>query len=179
MLMGVTSWELGVLRVPLIMVPDTSINYTHNMFFPLCSWAACRGSVSFYVPSLSYKRKGTQCYRDKFLHTSSYALAYTLNTTHSGGRVLRSGGLNHSKPSCPLVFFLNPHNRQTAKTPPHLRIRAGAFCHLVEEFSLRQCFMVINYWYCCFLSCCHRSWQGWKKTTGCWHIYLWYSSLIV
>jgi hypothetical protein len=23
MLMGVTSWELGVLRVPLIMVPDT------------------------------------------------------------------------------------------------------------------------------------------------------------
>jgi hypothetical protein len=24
MLMGVTSWELGVLRVPLIMVPDTS-----------------------------------------------------------------------------------------------------------------------------------------------------------
>jgi UDP-N-acetylglucosamine:LPS N-acetylglucosamine transferase len=27
MLMGVTSWELGVLRVPLIMVPDN--NHTH------------------------------------------------------------------------------------------------------------------------------------------------------
>ena len=91
---------------------------THIMCsFHYAPGLVCWGSASLYVPPLSYKREGTQRYRDSFLHTSSYAQAYTLNTTHSGGRVLRSGGLNHSKPLCPPVFILNPHNRQTAKAP--------------------------------------------------------------
>jgi hypothetical protein len=47
----------------------------------------------------------------------SHAQAYTLNTTHSGGRVLRFDDLNHSNPSCALMFIRNPHNRQTAKAP--------------------------------------------------------------
>jgi hypothetical protein len=49
----------------------------------------CRGSVSLYVPPLSYKREGTRRYKagslrlsDSQVHTSSQA--YKLNTTHSG-----------------------------------------------------------------------------------------------
>jgi hypothetical protein len=37
MLMGVTSWELGVLRVPLIMVPDNIIS--HNLLSDKRMWA--------------------------------------------------------------------------------------------------------------------------------------------
>jgi hypothetical protein len=52
--------------------------------------------------------------------------------------VLRSGGLNHYSPSCPLVFLLNSPNRQIARSPPHLRIRAGAFRHPAGGFPHRQ-----------------------------------------
>jgi hypothetical protein len=63
---------------------------------------------------------------------------YRQQLTHSGGRVLRSGGLNHCNPSCPLVFLLNSPNRQTARLPPHLRIRAGAFHHPAGGFPHRH-----------------------------------------
>jgi hypothetical protein len=74
----------------------------------------CRGSAPLYVPPLNYKREGTQRYRDRFTHTQALKLTYSIQHTHSGGRVLRSGGLNHSKPLCALAFFPYPHNRQTA-----------------------------------------------------------------
>jgi hypothetical protein len=35
-----------------------SINYSHNVFLPLCSWDRV-----LYVPPLNYKREGTQCYK--------------------------------------------------------------------------------------------------------------------
>jgi hypothetical protein len=44
--------------------------------------------------------------------------------------VLRSGGPNHSKPSCVLAFF--PFSLVTSKTPRPLLIlgfRTGALCH--------------------------------------------------
>jgi hypothetical protein len=88
----------------------------------------CRGSTSLYVPPLNYKRDGTQCYKDKLTQVHTLRLTYSIQHTHSEGRVLHSGGLNHSNPSCALVFIPNPHNRQTAKAPPHLRIRAGGGC---------------------------------------------------
>jgi hypothetical protein len=62
----------------------------------------CRGSTSLYVPPLSYKREGTQC--NKTHPTWTLRLSDIFNTTYSGGRVLRSGGLNHSKPLCALMF---------------------------------------------------------------------------
>jgi hypothetical protein len=62
---------------------------------------ACRGSAFLYVPPLNYKREGTQRYKDRDSRTRSILLP------HSGGRVLRSGGLNHYNPLCPLVFI--PH----------------------------------------------------------------------
>jgi hypothetical protein len=105
----------------------TSINYSHNVLLSLCSWPTCRGSASLYVPPINYKREGTQCYRDRFLHTltrtDSHTLKYTrlhtysIQHTHSGGRVLCSGGLNHYNPSCAPMFIPHPHNRQTAKAP--------------------------------------------------------------
>jgi hypothetical protein len=51
------------------------------------------------------------------VHTSSQAQYST-----RWSRVLRSGGPNHSKPLCVLVFFPFPPNRQNAYAPPHLRI---------------------------------------------------------
>jgi hypothetical protein len=77
-------------------------------FFHYAPGSACRGSTSLYVPPLNYKREGTQRYKDRLNHT------LTIQLTYSGGRVLRSGGLNHYNPSCPLVVISNSLDRQTA-----------------------------------------------------------------
>jgi hypothetical protein len=76
-------------------------------FFHYAPGPACRGSAFLYVPPLNYKREGTQRYR-----TDSITLSILF--THSGGRVLRSGGLNHYNLSCPRVFIHLPIDRQTA-----------------------------------------------------------------
>jgi hypothetical protein len=88
----------------------TGISY----FLPFVPGPTCRGSVSLYVPPLSYKREGTRRYKtsslrhpDSQVHTSSQA---QYNTQWS--RVLRSGGPNHSKPLCVLVFIPIPSSRQ-------------------------------------------------------------------
>ena len=75
---------------------------------------ACQGSAPLYVPPLNYKRGGTQRYNSDTLgrsqvHTSSQAQYIT-----QWSRVLRSGGPNHSKSLCVLVFFPFPPNRQNA-----------------------------------------------------------------
>jgi hypothetical protein len=90
----------------------TSISYSHNIFFYVPG-PTCRGSASLYVPPLNYKRESTQHYKGQ-VHTSCQTLKLSIQHTHSGGRVLRSGGLNHSKPSCTCVFFHLPRDRQTA-----------------------------------------------------------------
>jgi hypothetical protein len=76
----------------------------------------CRGSASLYVPPFSYKREGTRRYKksslrhsDSQVHTSSQAQYST-----QWSRVLRSGGLNHSKPLCVLVFIVHLADRQNA-----------------------------------------------------------------
>jgi hypothetical protein len=77
---------------------------------------ACRGSVSLYVPHLRYKREDTRRYKadsdtlrlsNSQVHTSSQDQYIT-----QWSRVLRSGGPNHSKSLCVLVFFTFPPNRQ-------------------------------------------------------------------
>jgi hypothetical protein len=48
----------------------TCISY----FLPFCPWPTCRGSISLYVPPLSYKMEGTQCYKthsQTLIHSSS------------------------------------------------------------------------------------------------------------
>jgi hypothetical protein len=86
-------------------------------FFHYALGPTCQGSASLYVPPLNYKREGTQRYKghaqlDSDKLTRSDILSIQL--THSGGRVLRSGSLNHYNPLCPLVFIPNSPNRQTA-----------------------------------------------------------------
>jgi hypothetical protein len=85
---------------------------------------ACRGLAPLYVPPFSYKRGGTQRYNSSSLeagkahsdtlrgsqvHTSSQAQYIT-----QWSRVLRSGGPNHSKPLCVLVFVHRLVDRQNA-----------------------------------------------------------------
>jgi hypothetical protein len=71
-----------------------------------------------YVPLLSYKREGTLRYKadsDTLTHSHTLKLSSSqiqYNTQWS--RVLRPGGLNHSKPLCVLVFFSIPSSRQNA-----------------------------------------------------------------
>jgi hypothetical protein len=84
--------------------------------------------LSILVCASNYKREGTQRYKDRLNHT------YSIQLTHSGGRVLRSGGLDHYNPSCPLVFIPNSTNRQLLRPPPHLRIRVGVFRHPAGGF---------------------------------------------
>jgi hypothetical protein len=49
---------------------------------------ACRGSVSLYVPPLSYKREGTRRYKGSQAHldsqTHKFIQALKLNTSYSG-----------------------------------------------------------------------------------------------
>jgi hypothetical protein len=69
----------------------------------------CRGPVPLYMPPFSYKRGGMRRYiqaqsaRSHLRLASSYKLTKQYITQWS--RVLRSGGPNHSKTSCVLVFF--------------------------------------------------------------------------
>jgi hypothetical protein len=96
-----SSKDLGVLSALII----------HIMyFFHYASGPTCRGSASLYVPPLNYKREDTQRYKGQVLHTRLHTLS--IQHTYSGDRVLRSGGLNHYKPSHVLVLIPNPPNRQ-------------------------------------------------------------------
>jgi hypothetical protein len=113
-----------------------SVLVIHIMyFFHYAPGPACRGSASLYVPPLNYKREGTQRYKGQTQFTHS---THSILLTHSGGRVLRSGGLNHYNPSCLLVFIPNSPNRQPLRPPPNLRIRAGAFHHPASGFPHRH-----------------------------------------
>jgi hypothetical protein len=93
------------------------------VFPPFCPWAHMSGPTPLYVPSLSYKREGTRCYKASSLslnlgsHTHSNSQVHTSSQAQyitQWSRVLRSGGSNHSKSLCVLVFFSFPPNRQNA-----------------------------------------------------------------
>jgi hypothetical protein len=111
---------------------SVNISYSHNVFLPLCSWARMSGLSILVCASLKLS---------KGRHTTlqgTHSIRLSIQLTHSGGRVLRSGGLNHYNPSCPLVFIPNSPNRQPLRPLPHLRIRAGAFRHPAGEFPHRH-----------------------------------------
>jgi hypothetical protein len=93
----------------------------------------CRGSTSLYVPPLSYKRENTRRYKASQLRPNSssqthldpwevlQALGHQQYHTQ-WSRVLRSGGPNHSKSLCSLVFLHLSTTGKTLRPPPHLRI---------------------------------------------------------
>jgi hypothetical protein len=91
--------------------------------FPLfCPWAHMLGLSTLVRAPLSYKRGGTQRYRGTLglnlgSHTHKNSQVHTSSQTQyitQWSRVLRSGGPNHSKSLCVLVFFPLPPNRQNA-----------------------------------------------------------------
>jgi hypothetical protein len=102
--------------------------------------STCRGLVPLYVPLLVIKGEahnvtgGTGTER---LRLSALELPQESNTQWS--RVLRSGGPNHSKSSCVLVFG-HRLARQAKRLSPFLVLgfRAGALRHPAGEFSLRH-----------------------------------------
>jgi hypothetical protein len=66
-------------------------------------------------PPFSYKRGGTQRYNSSTLRPSSGSQVHTSSQTQyitQWSRVLRSGGPNHSKSLCVLVFVLRLADRQ-------------------------------------------------------------------
>jgi hypothetical protein len=81
--------------------------------------------------TLQGRLSGSLRHSDSQVHTRSQYYA-------QWSRVLRSGGLNHSKPLCVLVFISNPSSRQAKRLGPLLilKFRAGAFRHPVGEFPL-------------------------------------------
>jgi hypothetical protein len=121
----------------------------------------CRGSASLYVPPLSYKREGTQRYKaDSQVHTHPQTSSLKLNTTHrQWSRVLCSGGLNHSKSSCPLVFFDHLADRQTLRPLLILGFRAGAFRHPAGDFPLRHIKIMI-FALCTLHKLKHAQWEN-------------------
>jgi hypothetical protein len=110
MLHGLRSLRLPVIAQALLALVAHIIYSFHYVPGP-----TCRGSASLYMPPLNYKREGTQGYKGQALkHTDTRSYPYSIQHTHSGCRVLRSGGLNHSKPSCPRVIIHLPIDRQNA-----------------------------------------------------------------
>jgi hypothetical protein len=120
----------GTRRLPRVANICSSKCYIHLVPGP-----TCRGSVPLCMPPFSYKRGGMQC-----CNTSSFRLSKLLQQSNTQwSRVLRSGGPNHSKPSCVLVFI--PFSRLTGKTLRPLLIlgfRVGALRHPTGDFPLRQ-----------------------------------------
>src|SRR6185503_19435925 len=91
-------------------------------------------SAVMYAPPLRYKREALAV-QNKLprTHTGSPKHSQTLsrqgNTTHSGRRVLRSGGPNHSK-SLVFIVFLSEIELGLANPRVHtLWAEAGAFRH--------------------------------------------------
>jgi hypothetical protein len=88
-----------------------------SIMYSLCfaPGPTCWGSASLYVPPLSYKREGTRRYKTDPTQTLKLSSSLKLNATHrQWSRVLRSGGLNHSKSSCSLVFIDHLTDRQNS-----------------------------------------------------------------
>jgi hypothetical protein len=85
---------------------------------PLCSWDHMSGLSTFVHAPLSYKRGGMQRYKEGTifrLKPKSFKTTQALkqyNTQWS--RVLHSGGPNHSKLLCVLVFIPTSLNKQNA-----------------------------------------------------------------
>jgi hypothetical protein len=95
-------------------------------FLPFCPWAHMSGLSTLVRAPLSYKRDGTRCYKTDSLtrsqthldlqtHSHTHKLS-SLQTQYNSqwSRVLRSGGSNHSKFLCVLVFIDHPPSRQNA-----------------------------------------------------------------
>jgi hypothetical protein len=148
-----TAWTTDIMALgdcSSVLVLDTSIMYSLR-FAPGPTGG---GQTSLYGPPLRYKREGTRRYNADLLRVSDSLIStWTLRLTSSyklsssqsqyntkWSRVLRSGGLNHSKPLCVLVFIPNPPSRQAKHLGPLLILgsRAGAFCHPAGEFPLRH-----------------------------------------
>jgi hypothetical protein len=107
---------------------------------------ACRGSAPLYVPPLGYKRGGTQRYRGQTqAHSDTLRLSHSQVHTSSQAqystqwsRALRSGGPNHSKPLCVLMFIVHLATCKTLRPLLILGFRVGAFRHPAREFPLRH-----------------------------------------
>jgi hypothetical protein len=101
----------------------------------------CRGSVSLYVPPLSYKREGTRRYKTHSLRCSqAHRFTQTLiQYTHIG--------VGYYAPAAwttlnPCVFLCSSRIHLAGKTLRPLLIlgfREGAFHHPAGEFPLQQC----------------------------------------
>jgi hypothetical protein len=81
MLMGVTSWELGVLRVPLIMVPDTFI-LLHEDIYTMADLKTCSSSsmdrVAYVLPLVAVP---TVCPINMGLTQLIYSMIVNINDT--------------------------------------------------------------------------------------------------
>src|SRR6185312_15388706 len=88
--------------------------------------------TAMYAPPLRYKREVLAVHRGsrrthKLSRTPS--LSREGNTTHSGRRVLRSGGPNHSNPAVFIVFLRDIEIGLANPRVHTLWARAGAFRH--------------------------------------------------
>ena len=91
----------------------------------------CRGPKSCVRAPLRFKREALAVHGERSRDTQALAnsLSREGNTTHSGRRVLRSGGPNHSNPAV-FIVSLGEIELGLANTRVHtLWARAGAFRH--------------------------------------------------
>jgi hypothetical protein len=83
-----------------------------SSILPFVPRPTCWGSEPLYMPPLNYKRGGMRREHSRTQVIQAYTQLEQYNTQWS--RVLRSGGLNHSKPLRVLVFIPPISNKQNA-----------------------------------------------------------------
>jgi hypothetical protein len=97
---------------------DTSIGYFYMYSLCFAPGPTCRGPNTLVrAPPFSYKREDTLRYKGDRLRPNLVSSSLRLSSSQAQyitqwSRVLRSGGPNHSKSLCVLVFFPFPPNRQ-------------------------------------------------------------------
>src|SRR6185312_15476573 len=79
-------------------------NYEQYVILYYIVGPTCRGPNGHVRVPLKYKREALAVHGET-THKLSQTLSRQGNTTHSGRRVLRSGGPNHSNPAVFIVFL--------------------------------------------------------------------------
>jgi hypothetical protein len=114
-----------------------------SCFLPFVPRPTCRGSVSLYVPPLSYKREGTRHYKASSLRLNLGSHTHSNSQVHSRSQANTShSGVGYYAPAArttlnPRVFLCSSRFHLTGKTLRPLLIlgfRAGAFRHPAGDF---------------------------------------------
>ena len=123
--------------------------------------------TAMYAPSLRYKREALAIHKrtHRLMLDSAQAHPNSSNTAHSGRRVLRSGGPNHSKPAVFIMFFQVIELVLANPRVLTLWVYAGALRHPAVDLHTTTCTFANYVWFVVRFLVSGNSFQEGKKRT--------------